>query len=127
MIGATGFLPRNLLATSFDLDILDEHNFPIEHDASLSRADYYVDGGDNYGFDQIVFDEVLRFYEGMSETSIEAASKAKWVSPFFVERRWSAEESRYNRVITEEREIRSSLLPRSSIFPAMERLHYIFQ
>lgn len=38
-IGGAGLLsvPGNLLATSFDLNDLDEHNFPIEHDASLSR------------------------------------------------------------------------------------------
>jgi hypothetical protein len=77
-IGGAGLLsvPGNLLATSFDLNNLDEHNFPIEHDASLSREDYYVNGN-NYSFNQTVFDEVLKFYDGMSETSIPVASKAK--------------------------------------------------
>ncbi len=38
MIGGTGLLAiaGNALATSFDLSDIDEHNFPIEHDASLS-------------------------------------------------------------------------------------------
>lgn len=79
VIGGAGLLsvPVNLLATSFDLDNLDEHNFPIEHDASLSRADYYETNGDNYSFNQTIFNTVLAFYEGMNETSIPVAAKAK--------------------------------------------------
>jgi hypothetical protein len=79
VIGAAGLLsvPHNPLATSFDLDNLDEHNFLIEHDASLSRSDYYVANGDNYSFNQTVFDTVLAYYDGMSETSIPVAAKAK--------------------------------------------------
>jgi hypothetical protein len=69
-------VPGNLLATSFDLNNSDEHNFSIEHDASLSREDYYVNGN-NYYFNQTVFDEGLNFYDGMNETSIPVASKAK--------------------------------------------------
>jgi len=78
VIGGAGLLsvPGNLLATSFDLNNLNEHNFPIEHDASLSREDYYVNGN-NYSFNQTVFDEVLKLYKGMNETSIPVASKAK--------------------------------------------------
>lgn len=47
-IGSADLLsvPNNPLATSFDLNNIDEHNFPIEHDASLSRADYYLDNGE---------------------------------------------------------------------------------
>jgi hypothetical protein len=66
------------LATSFDLNDIDEHNFPIEHDASLSRADYYLDNDDNYSFNQTIFNEVSAFYSGMSETSIPVAAKAKY-------------------------------------------------
>ncbi|KAF7884460.1 uncharacterized protein EAF02_004796 [Botrytis sinoallii] len=38
-IGTAGLLSvqGNLFATSFNLDDLNEHNFPIEHDGSLSR------------------------------------------------------------------------------------------
>ncbi|TVY75661.1 putative sterigmatocystin biosynthesis peroxidase [Lachnellula suecica] len=80
VIGSLGLMsvPDNLLATSFDLNQLDEHNFPIEHDASLSRADYYLNNGDNYSFNQTNFDQVLAFYEGMNETSIPVAAKAKY-------------------------------------------------
>jgi len=79
VIGGAGLLsvPSNLLATSFDLDNLDEHNFPIEHDASLSRADYFENNGDNYSFNQTIFDTVLAYYDGMNETSIPVAAKAK--------------------------------------------------
>lgn len=81
VIGAAGILsvPHNILATSFDLDDLKEHNFPIEHDASLSRADYNLNKGDNYSFNQTIFDSVMQYYEGMENTSIAVASKAKSV------------------------------------------------
>ena len=77
--GTTGILsvPDNLLATSFDLNNLDEHNFPIEHDASLSRGDYNINNGDNYSFNQTIFDTVLKYYDGMNETSIPVASAAR--------------------------------------------------
>jgi hypothetical protein len=79
-IGSAGLLsvPNTPLATSFDLNNLDEHNFPIEHDASLSRSDYYLDNGDNFSFNQTVFDEILAFYKGMTATSIPVAAKAKY-------------------------------------------------
>jgi len=79
VIGGAGILsvPANLLATSFDLNNLDEHNFPIEHDASLSRADYNINNGDNYSFNQSIFDTVLKYYDGMNEASIPVASAAK--------------------------------------------------
>lgn len=79
VIGGAGLLsvPDNPLATSFDLNNLDEHNFPIEHDASLSRADYYLNNGDNYDFNQTIFDTVISYYDGMDNTSIPVAAKAK--------------------------------------------------
>ena len=79
VIGAAGILsvPNDLLATSFDLNDVDEHNFPIEHDASLSRADYNLNGGNNYSFNQSIFDTVLAYYDGMENTSIPVAAKAK--------------------------------------------------
>lgn len=65
----------NPLATSFDLDDLDEHNFPIEHDASLSRANYALNNGDNRFLNQSIFNAVLKFYDGMDNTSIPVAAK----------------------------------------------------
>jgi hypothetical protein len=79
VIGTAGLLSvqGDPLATSFDLNDLDEHNFPIEHDASLSRADYNLDNGDNYDFNQTIFDEVFKYYNGMGHTSIAVAAAAK--------------------------------------------------
>jgi hypothetical protein len=88
VIGATGLLsvPGNLLATSFDLNDIDEHNFPIEHDASLSRADYNLNNGNNYSFNQSIFDTVLAYYDGMENTSIPVAAKAKSVKTVMLDR-----------------------------------------
>lgn len=66
----------------FDLDMLDRHDFFIEHDASLSRAD--ASTGNNYSFNQTIWDTVLAYYNGMANATIPVASKA-----------------RYNRVTTE--------------------------
>ena len=76
-IGALGIQSNpNPLATSFDLDDLDEHNFPIEHDGSLSRADAY--SGDDHTFNQAIFDQILQFYSGMDTATIPVASKARY-------------------------------------------------
>lgn len=75
--------PDNLLATSFNLD---EHNFPIEHDTSLSRADYNLNSRNNYSFDQSISDTVLAYYNGMENTSIPVAVKAKSVTFSFLGR-----------------------------------------
>jgi hypothetical protein len=79
VIGGAGLLsvPASLLPTSFILDNLDEHNFPIEHDANLSRADYYENSRDNFSFSQTIFDTVLAYYDGMNATTIHVAVKAK--------------------------------------------------
>lgn len=63
---------------SFNLDDLNKHN-AIEHDASLSRSDYYVSPThDNYDFNASIFNQVLAFYQGLDETSIDVAAKAKY-------------------------------------------------
>lgn len=66
----------NPLATSFNLGDLKEHNFPIEHDGSLSRADVYE--GDNLHFNMGKWQQVLNYYNGMTKTSLSAASKARY-------------------------------------------------
>jgi len=80
VIGALGVTsaPNDPLGDSFDLNDLSYHNFPIEHDASLSRADFYLNNGDNYSFNQSIFDTVLRYYDGMQNTSIPVAAKARY-------------------------------------------------
>lgn len=79
-IGSAGLLsvPNDPLAISFDLSDVDEHNFPIEHDASLSHVDYCLDNGDNYSFNETIFNEVLAFYSSMNETSIPVVARAKY-------------------------------------------------
>ena len=84
-IGGAGLLSnphQDLLEPYFDLDMLDEHDFPIEHDFSLSRQDFYF--GDNHSFNQTMFDMVLDYVpEGENFTIAEAAK------------------ARYNRVVVE--------------------------
>lgn len=82
-IGGAGILSvrGHPTATSFDLNDLNAHNFPIEHDASLSRGDFHVQNGDNFSFNQTIFDQVLKFYDGMTTTTIPVASKAKCALP----------------------------------------------
>jgi hypothetical protein len=84
-IGSLGLLssPAPLLG-SFDLDNLDEHNFPGEHDASLSRQDYYF--GDNHSFNQTIWDSVLAFFPTGPNANITLEPAAK---------------ARYNRVLVE--------------------------
>jgi len=53
-----------------------EHNFPIEHDASLSRGDAYF--GNDYSFNAKNWNMVLQHYAGMAHTSIPVASQAKY-------------------------------------------------
>ncbi|ESZ94018.1 hypothetical protein SBOR_5596 [Sclerotinia borealis F-4128] len=88
-IGGAGLLsvPGNSLATSFDLDNLNEHNFPIEHDASLSRADYFSSPThDNYSFNQTIFNQFFSFYSSHSHTSIPVAAAAKYARENYEER-----------------------------------------
>lgn len=60
----------------FDLDMLDRHDFLIEHDGSLSRAD--ASTGNDYSFNQTIWDTVLAYYSGMTNATIPVASKARF-------------------------------------------------
>lgn len=64
------------LELSFDLDMLDRHDVFIEHDASLSRAD--ASTGNDYSFNQTIWDTVLAYYTGMTDATISVAAKAKF-------------------------------------------------
>ncbi|RMX71801.1 hypothetical protein D0869_15264, partial [Hortaea werneckii] len=76
-IGGVGLLSSDSpdTARSFDLNDLDQHNFPIEHDASLSRQDAYF--GNDYSFYQPNWDMVLKYYQGKTVTDIPTASHAQ--------------------------------------------------
>jgi len=76
-IGGAGLLSApDPLAGAFDLNDLDQHNFPIEHDASLSRQDAYF--GNDYSFHNPNWQQVLNFYSGKTTTDIPTASRAKY-------------------------------------------------
>jgi len=66
----------NPLAMYFDLDMLDKHDFVIEHDASLSRAD--ASTGNNYSFNQTIWNTVTSYYNGQANATIPVAAKAKY-------------------------------------------------
>jgi len=77
LIGALGLLssPAPLLG-SFDLSDLDQHDFPIEHDGSLSRQDAYY--GNDYSFYNPHWQQVLSFYDGLNVTNTKQASLARY-------------------------------------------------
>ncbi|WQF83630.1 Putative chloroperoxidase [Colletotrichum destructivum] len=58
--------------TTFHLNDLNKHDL-IEHDASLSRADIYF--GDNWSFNQTIFDETKSYWPSAT-ISISDAAKA---------------------------------------------------
>ncbi|USW53428.1 Putative chloroperoxidase [Septoria linicola] len=74
-IGGAGLLSSpNPLGGAFDLNDLDQHNFPIEHDASLSRQDDFF--GNDHDFNNNIWQQTLSFFKGSSTTNLLAASKA---------------------------------------------------
>lgn len=71
------FASPNPLAGSLDLNDLDKHNF-IEHDGSLSRADF-GEGGDDHTFNPEIFQTFMDYFQGMDKTTIEASAKARFM------------------------------------------------
>lgn len=107
-IGGAGLLASpDPFAGSFDLSDLDEHNFPIEHDSSMSRRDAYF--GDDTSFYAPNWDEYMSFFGNMSFTDIPTASKAKF--------------SRYNNSMNTNPEFQYGL--REAIFSYGENAIYI--
>ncbi|KAL6712178.1 hypothetical protein ACN47E_000055 [Coniothyrium glycines] len=77
VIGGAGLLASsNPLGGSFDLSDLSKHNFPIEHDASLSRVDAAL--GNHIPFDSATWQQTLSFFDGKATTDIPTASRAKY-------------------------------------------------
>ena len=58
-----------------NLDNLNKHN-GIEHDGSLSRADFF--DGDNHSFNQDFFDEYISNFEGLDTITLSDAAKARF-------------------------------------------------
>jgi hypothetical protein len=76
-IGSAGLLSSpNPLAGSFDLSDLNMHNFPIEHDASMSRQDAAL--GNNQPFYDPNWQQYITFFNGKPTTDVPTASKAKY-------------------------------------------------
>lgn len=76
-IGGAGLLSSpNPLGGSFDLDDLNQHNFPIEHDASMSRQDAAL--GNPQPFYNPNWQQYIKFFDGKTTTDVPTASKAKF-------------------------------------------------
>ena len=73
LIGGLGLLSSPRLV-AFDLNDLDQHNFPIEHDASLSREDAYF--GNNYSFNSSIWNQTKSFFEKDQKTALLPAALA---------------------------------------------------
>ena len=66
---------KDVWSGKFDLSDVRKHNF-IEHDASLSREDLALHG-DATTFSPEIWSGFMRSYEGMVNTTIEAAARAR--------------------------------------------------
>jgi hypothetical protein len=76
-VGGAGLLASpNPLGGSFDLDDLNQHNFPIEHDASISRQDAAL--GNDQPFYNPNWQQWIRFFDGKQKTDIPTTAKAKF-------------------------------------------------
>lgn len=76
-VGGAGLLASpNPLGGSFDLDDLNMHNFPIEHDASMSRQDAAL--GNPQPFFNPNWQQYISFFGGKQLTDITTASEAKF-------------------------------------------------
>ena len=76
-VGGAGLLASpNPLGGSFDLSDLNMHNFPIEHDASMSRQDAAL--GNDQPFYDPNWQQYITFFDGKSVTDVPTASKAKF-------------------------------------------------
>ena len=72
LIGGLGLLASpDPLGGAFDLNDLDQHNFPIEHDASLSREDAYF--GNNYAFNNGIWSQTKSFFKNGKTALLPAA------------------------------------------------------
>jgi hypothetical protein len=78
-VGTLGLMtnPENANTTltnssTFDLDMLDLHD-SMEHDGSLSRADFNI-AGDDHTFNEGIWDEVLGVYDGNDVNATLAAT-----------------------------------------------------
>ena len=77
LIGATGLLASgNPLLGYFNLDDLNQHNFPTEHDVSISRSDANL--GDAVNFNETVWNHYMSFFNGKQTTDVSTAAQARY-------------------------------------------------
>ncbi|KAL4769274.1 putative sterigmatocystin biosynthesis peroxidase stcC [Aspergillus nidulans var. acristatus] len=60
----------------FNLDMLNRHNI-FEHDASLTRKDFYL-GGDGHTIDKPTLDDFLSYFEGKEWIELNDAAAARY-------------------------------------------------
>lgn len=78
-IGGAGILSNpNPALGYFDLNMLDEHNFPIEHDSSLSRQDAYLGKGNDYSFNTRNYNQWMAVFGDANTTTIKSLADAKY-------------------------------------------------
>lgn len=107
-IGGAGLLSSpNPLGGSFDLDNLNQHNFPIEHDASISRQDTAL--GNPQPFYKPNWQQYIGFFNGKTVTDIPTVSRAKF--------------ARYNDSLTRNPDF--SYGPREAVFSYGENALYL--
>jgi hypothetical protein len=76
-IGGAGLLASPFpLGGSFDLDDLNMHNFPIEHDASMSRQDAAL--GNDQPFYNPNWQQYISFFDNKTTTDVPTAARAKF-------------------------------------------------
>lgn len=74
-IGSLALLvSSNFPPLTYNLDDTAFHNFPIEHDGSLSRQDHFF--GDDIAFNQGVWSSVLDLFNGNDNVTLEIGGKA---------------------------------------------------
>lgn len=77
LVGGAGLLSSpNPLGGSFDLSDLSQHNFPIEHDASISRQDAAL--GNDQPFYNPNWQQYITFFTGKTVTDVPTVSEAKF-------------------------------------------------
>lgn len=77
-IGAVGLLSSpDPFGGSFTLTDIAQHNFPIEHDASISRKDAYF--GNDYSFNNKSYHQYFDSFGSAKQSSIKTIANAKYI------------------------------------------------
>ncbi|RMZ74469.1 major facilitator superfamily transporter [Pyrenophora seminiperda CCB06] len=78
LLGATGLVASEHPFTgTFNLDDLDMHNWPTEHDVSVSRPDANL-GGDYISFNETVWNSYISFFDGKPTMDVVTTAHARY-------------------------------------------------